>query len=180
MIRKKLDEGESNISIESFKGLVDQAVEEIKGSEQLPVYINYLRHGTIALERNPDGVDFIVATDGLADHYLRFIMIQNRISNFFVSIIPSIGFIGTVVGISQALSTTVDMQSSIIATKQIAQSTISAQIGLAFDTTLVALGLSVVALSITQFVYKLESFLIADTKSSIDDEFLAIVDKSKE
>lgn len=66
------------------------------------------------------------------------------IARFLVWVIPSIGFIGTVVGISNALGDTGSVMTEDILVRRSAVQSIATQLGTAFDTTLVALVLSIV------------------------------------
>lgn len=63
---------------------------------------------------------------------------------FLLWCIPTVGFIGTIIGVSDALSSTVGLQSARDLTKALSQSDVSAAMGMAFDTTLVALVVAVV------------------------------------
>lgn len=69
---------------------------------------------------------------------------KNRPIEYLIWAIPTLGFIGTVLGIGNALSNTIDIESSVLSTQTEAANLIGADIGLAFDTTFVALGLSFV------------------------------------
>ena len=64
------------------------------------------------------------------------------IVRYLIWAIPTIGFVGTVVGIGRALQRTADLQSPEMISQAIARAAISMEIGVAFDTTLVALVLS--------------------------------------
>jgi len=70
---------------------------------------------------------------------------QNLI-RFLLWSLPTVGFIGTVVGIGQALLTTIDVESLDKALSAIAKSSVSSSIGVSFDTTLVALLLAFVGM----------------------------------
>ena len=60
--------------------------------------------------------------------------------------IPTIGFIGTVVGIGGALLETMNVDAVNVIERSIAKSSVSTNIGVAFDTTLVALLLSLIGM----------------------------------
>lgn len=68
------------------------------------------------------------------------------VARYLIWAIPTIGFVGTVVGIGDAMLLTSELQDRNPVTRAIAQASISASIGVAFDTTLVALMLSLVAM----------------------------------
>ena len=71
------------------------------------------------------------------------------IVRFLLWVIPTVGFVGTVLGVSAALGATVGVQATREVVSGLAQSTVSASMGIAFDTTLVAL----VATMIVMLVY---------------------------
>jgi biopolymer transport protein ExbB/TolQ len=82
------------------------------------------------------------------------------IARYLIWAIPTIGFIGTVVGIGDAMVLTSDLQDRNMISRAISQAGISASIGLAFDTTLVALLLSLVAMLIFYLIQQQEELRI--------------------
>lgn len=86
-------------------------------------------------------------------------------ARFGVWLIPTIGFIGTVVGIANALYKTLDLQSADLIQKSISKANVSAYIGTAFDTTLVALVLSILVMGYLTRVEKNWTQSILTTKS---------------
>jgi hypothetical protein len=77
---------------------------------------------------------------------------QAGVLRYFIGALPALGFIGTVVGIGQALMGTGAVLSDEIAKQQSGVGTIALSLGLAFDTTLVALVLSLVVLFVQSWV----------------------------
>ena len=65
---------------------------------------------------------------------------------FLLWVIPTVGFIGTIIGVSAALTSTLGLQSSRDLVAGLAQSAVSASMGIAFDTTLVGLVATIVVM----------------------------------
>ncbi|NKI59604.1 MotA/TolQ/ExbB proton channel family protein [Labrenzia sp. PO1] len=89
---------------------------------------------------------------------------HHRLLSFIVWAIPTLGFIGTVIGIGSALLATVDLQSADIVTRLRAESRVAVEIGVAFDTTLVALALSFILMLALHFLQHLEESMLASEK----------------
>jgi biopolymer transport protein ExbB/TolQ len=89
---------------------------------------------------------------------------HQRLLAFIVWAIPTLGFIGTVVGIGTALLATVDLQSGDIIARLQAESRVAVEIGVAFDTTLVALALSFVLMLALHFLQHLEESMLSEEK----------------
>jgi len=87
-----------------------------------------------------------------------------KILQYIIWVIPTLGFIGTVLGIGDALISTVDLQSAIITIQSLAESRVSTGIGVAFDTTLVALVLSVVLVFLHHILMNQEEKMLATEK----------------
>ncbi|MEH2576509.1 MotA/TolQ/ExbB proton channel family protein [Bradyrhizobium sp. AZCC 1708] len=78
-------------------------------------------------------------------------MVQSRAASlgmvrYLIWAIPTLGFVGTVVGIGDAMVLTSELQDRSPILRAISQAGIGASIGIAFDTTLVALLLSLIAM----------------------------------
>lgn len=86
--------------------------------------------------------------------------------------IPTIGFVGTVVGIGDALSETVGVESIDAAEAAIAKSIVASSIGVAFDTTLVALLLSLFAMLAYHITVQLEELTLTTAKQRASTAFL--------
>ena len=89
---------------------------------------------------------------------------HHRLLSFIVWAIPTLGFIGTVIGIGSALLATVDLQSADVVTRLRAESRVAVEIGVAFDTTLVALALSFVLMLALHLLQHLEESMLAEEK----------------
>jgi len=87
-----------------------------------------------------------------------------KILQYIIWVIPTLGFIGTVLGIGDALISTVDLQSAIITIQSLSESRVSTGIGVAFDTTLVALVLSVVLVFLHHILMNQEEKMLAKEK----------------
>ncbi len=86
--------------------------------------------------------------------------------------IPSLGFVGTVVGIGDALLETVNVDSLDVAQAAIAKSMVSSNIGVAFDTTLVALLLSLVAMLCYYLLMQFENLTVYRATSDAVSRFV--------
>ncbi len=91
---------------------------------------------------------------------------------FLIWSIPALGFIGTVVGIGDALSQTVNVDSIDRAVAAVAKSEVSSSIGVAFDTTLVALVLSLVGMLTYHLISQLEELVVLDAKAEAQIQFI--------
>ena len=92
--------------------------------------------------------------------------------------IPSIGFIGTVVGIGNALLATMDVDAVNPIASAVAKSTVSSNIGVAFDTTLVALLLSMVGMLVYNVVAQFEELIVSANAKLVLDKFIQAGDQS--
>ena len=124
------------------------------------------RIGYMALQSSPTAENvpnFIaVESDGLSET----LEAKNKITQFIIWAIPTIGFVGTVLGIGDALSSTVDMQSNVLSVRAAAESQVGSNIGLAFDTTFVALVLSFFLMLAYFLLQKSQELLISQEKRS--------------
>ncbi|WP_160149310.1 MotA/TolQ/ExbB proton channel family protein [Roseiconus lacunae] len=91
---------------------------------------------------------------------------------YFLWAIPSIGFVGTVVGIGNALLATIDVDAENPVTASIAKSMVSSSIGVAFDTTLVALLLSLIAMLIYHLATQAEELVVSDAADNVRELFI--------
>lgn len=92
--------------------------------------------------------------------------------------IPSIGFIGTVVGIGDALLATMNVDAVNPITAAVAKSTVSSNIGVAFDTTLVALLLSMLGMVTFNISAQFEELQIGTNAQRVLDKFVRAGDHS--
>ncbi|QDV17767.1 hypothetical protein Pan153_24220 [Gimesia panareensis] len=86
--------------------------------------------------------------------------------------IPSIGFVGTVIGIGGALLNTMNVDAVNPVEAAIAKSMVSSSIGVAFDTTLVALILSLIGMLLFHVIAQLEEALVIDKAADIRRKFI--------
>ncbi len=89
---------------------------------------------------------------------------HQRLLAFIVWAIPTLGFIGTVIGIGTALLATVDLQSGESITRLQAESRVAVEIGVAFDTTLIALALSFILMLALHLLQHLEESMLSEEK----------------
>lgn len=111
-----------------------------------------------------------VETDAAAER----LEAKHRFPAFVIWAIPTLGFIGTVVGIGDALLSTVDLQSAYELARSRAESSIGLSIGVAFDTTYVALFLSFMLMLLLHFVQDAEDNMLAGEKRSALQDLLQV------
>ncbi len=90
-------------------------------------------------------------------------------TRYLIWAIPTLGFVGTVVGIGASLERTNDLQSLEPLTVAIAKNAVSTSIGVAFDTTFVALVLSLLAMLVYHTVQGLEEMNVLSRKDETID-----------
>lgn len=93
---------------------------------------------------------------------------------FLIWAIPTIGFIGTIIGVSGALSATTNLQAARALTAAAAQSDVAAFMGSAFDTTLVALLVAVVVMLMFYALQGAEDRMTLLERNSAEREVLEI------
>lgn len=93
---------------------------------------------------------------------------------FLLWAIPTIGFIGTIIGVSGALSATTNLQAARNLTAAAAQSEVAAFMGSAFDTTLVALLVAVVVMLMFYALQGAEDRMTLLERNSAEREVLEI------
>lgn len=92
------------------------------------------------------------------------------LARYLIWAIPTLGFIGTVVGIGESLELTRDLQGLQPLRVAVAKSSVSTSIGVAFDTTFVALVLSLPAMFLFNVLQGLEEMSVIGRKDeAIDD-----------
>jgi len=104
-----------------------------------------------------------------ADNILNEQAARASFIKFCIWSIPTIGFIGTVVGIGGALMETMNVDAVDDVTRAIAKSSVSSSIGVAFDTTLVALFLSLPAMFFYHVVSKYEEIEVIGACKKVND-----------
>ena len=120
--------------------------------------------GLLAMKssRSGENVPSFVSTE--IDAAAERLEAHQRLLAFIVWAIPTLGFIGTVVGIGTALLATVDLQSGDIIMRLQAESRVAVEIGVAFDTTLIALALSFVLMFALHLLQHLEECMLSEEK----------------
>ena len=93
---------------------------------------------------------------------------------FLLWAIPTVGFIGTIIGVSNALSATTGLQAARELTSATAQSNVSAAMGMAFDTTLVALVVAVVLMFLYHGLEGAEERMTVLEQNNAEKEVLQI------
>lgn len=125
----------------------------------VPLEIAYSGYcGLKAAHMRPEGVPGFVETR--ANILLERTGSRQWLLRFLIWLIPSIGFIGTVVGIGAALLGTGEVLSSNQLQQQAAIQAIAGNLGTAFDTTFVALVLSIITMFLVNSIQKTEEELV--------------------
>ena len=112
---------------------------EVFGVHVDPPVLRFRRAATRAIANTEDTSILPPFLDAQKDSILSFYDARMSIVRFLLWVIPTVGFIGTILGVSGALSSTIGLQSARDLVSGFAQSSVSASMGIAFDTTLVAL-----------------------------------------
>ena len=120
--------------------------------------------GLLAMKssRSGENVPSFVSTE--IDAAAERLEAHQRLLAFIVWAIPTLGFIGTVIGIGTALLATVDLQSGEAITRLQAESRVAVEIGVAFDTTLIALALSFILMLALHLLQHLEESMLSEEK----------------
>lgn len=93
---------------------------------------------------------------------------------FLLWVIPTIGFIGTILGVSDALASTIGLQSARDLTSATSQSRVSSSMGMAFDTTLVALLVAVVIMWLYYMLLGAEEQMTVLERNRSEEEVLKV------
>ncbi len=93
---------------------------------------------------------------------------------FLIWAIPTVGFIGTILGVSAALSSTIGLQSAQEIVAAFSQSAVSAAMGMAFDTTLVALGAAIAVMLAFHLLQGAEDRMIVLERNRAEEEILLL------
>ena len=98
-----------------------------------------------------------------------------QIIRYFVTVIPSLGFIGTIIGISKALGQTSALTGESLPHERIfANETLGQSLYVAFDTTLIALLLSIVLSFFINWVENQEMSLVIEIRRNVLQRFSVI------
>lgn len=88
---------------------------------------------------------------------------------YLLWVIPTVGFVGTVLGVSAALAATIGVQSSSDLVTALAQSAVSMSMGLAFDTTLVALVVTIAVMLVYHVVQGAQDAMIVRERTGAEE-----------
>lgn len=94
---------------------------------------------------------------------------------YLIWVIPTIGFIGTILGVGNALGATLDLNSTRDLVSSAAQGQVSASMGMAFDTTFVALLVIVPLMALFNVLQGMEDQMILSERDSTESEVMRSV-----
>lgn len=161
----KVEELASKVSTIDF---VEDRLEQLRSSLKDSQLINAI---DLAVRRIRLNGNFQEANDiamEACDLHLELLNSKLSISRYILWAIPSIGFLGTVRGISQALSKANEAMAGDI-------SGIGASLGVAFNSTWVALFLSLILMLISNSLHGREERLVAQFKSFVSSTFIPVL-----
>lgn len=137
-----------------------------------PPVIRFRRAGARALVNTRDTSILPSFLDAQKASILSFYDARLAMVRYLMWLVPTVGFIGTIVGVGGALSATLGLHSSLDITAAISQSKVSSSMGLAFDTTLVALAVSVVAMLFYYLVQGAEDRMVTLERDRAEEELI--------
>ena len=134
-----------------------------------------LRRAAARAVANTDDTSILPSfLDAQKDSILAYYDARLSLVRFMLWAIPTVGFIGTIIGVSDALSFTIGLQSASDLVAGIAQSSVSASMGLAFDTTLVALVAAVMVMLAYHLVQGAEERMTVLERDQAESEILEL------
>lgn len=142
------------------------------GSTPILPLCSLRRIGYMAMQSSSTGSNVPAFINSQADSYFELMEAHSKTIQFLIWAIPTLGFIGTVLGIGDALLSTVDIQSSVLSTKAIAESKVGSSIGVAFDTTFVALVLSFILMLFNFAVQSAQEQMLSIEKRTAIEEIV--------
>jgi hypothetical protein len=128
--------------------------------------------GFLALKTSSTGANVPTFVSVAADAHAERLEANSKIFNYLIWAIPTLGFIGTVLGIGDALLSTVDLQSGVLSTRSLAESQVGTRIGVAFDTTFVSLILSFILMFLNFLLQRSEESMLSIEKRDTMKEIL--------
>lgn len=161
----KVEEQDSKVSTIDF---VEERLAQLRSGLRDSQLINAL---DLAVRRIRLNGNFQEANDiamEACDLHLELLNSKLSISRYILWAIPSIGFLGTVRGISQALSKASEAMAGDI-------SGVGASLGVAFNSTWVALFLSLILMLISNSLHGREERLVAQFKSFVSSTFIPVL-----
>lgn len=139
-----------------------------------PPVLRFRRAAARAVANTEDTSILPPFLDAQKDSILAFYDARLSLVRFMLWVIPTVGFIGTILGVSDALSSTIGLQSARDLVAGIAQSSVSASMGMAFDTTLVALIAAVIVMLIFHLVQGAEERMTVLERDRAEAEILEL------
>lgn len=161
----KVEEQDSKVSTIDF---VEERLAQLRSGLKDSQLINAI---DLAVRRIRLNGNFQEANDiamEACDLHLELLNSKLSISRYILWAIPSIGFLGTVRGISQALSKASEAMAGDI-------SGVGASLGVAFNSTWVALFLSLILMLISNSLHGREERLVAQFKSFVSSTFIPVL-----
>lgn len=161
----RVDEQDSAVSTIDF---VEERLEQLRTSLKDSQLINAV---DLAVRRIRLNGNFQEANDiamEACDLHLELLNSKLSISRYILWAIPSIGFLGTVRGISQALSKANEAMAGDI-------SGVGASLGVAFNSTWVALFLSLILMLLSNSLHGREERTVAQFKSFVSSTFIPVL-----
>lgn len=148
-------------------------------SEFLGVYVDppvlrFRRAAVRAVANTEDTSILPPFLDAQKNSILAYYDARLSIVRFLLWVIPTVGFIGTIIGVSGALSSTIGLQSTRDLVSGFAQSSVSASMGMAFDTTLVALIAAVAVMLAYHIVQGSEERMTVLERNRAEEEVLTV------
>ena len=160
-------------SIEAIDDIVRKRTGFLGAYPALPV-VEIKQAGLYAMKTSKTGENIPSFVSAEVDATAERLESHHRMITFIVWAIPTLGFLGTVLGLGDSLLSTIDTQSSQAWVKSVAEGVISVEIGVAFDTTLVALVLSFALMFLYHLVQRGEDQMLAREKREAIDDLLTL------
>ena len=112
--------------------------------------------------------------DAQRNAILSFYDARMSVVRFLLWVIPTVGFIGTILGVSAALSSTIGLQSTRDLVTGFAQSSVSASMGIAFDTTLVGLAAAISVMLAYHVAQGAEERMTVLERNRVEEEVMEV------
>ena len=147
---------------------------EVLGVPIDPPVLRFRRAAARAVANTEDTSILPSFLDAQKNSILSFYDARMSLVRFLLWVIPTVGFIGTILGVSDALSSTIGLQSASDLVTGFAQSSVSASMGMAFDTTLVALVAAVVVMLAFHIVQGAEERMTVLERDRAEEEVMQV------
>lgn len=164
------------LSLQEVSDLVNRLDEEIKKTDYHPeiepnILLNLLKHSFEALLSYKGKVnigELITNVEAYGQGLQERIERRIQIIRYFLNAIPSLGFIGTVWGISEALTATSKLTGeSLSYERMLANSSLGKSLSFAFDTTLVGLVATIVLSLLVDWLENREMSFVIDVRHKL-------------